>query len=147
MLENFAFPVQIRWSDLDPNYHVRHSVYYDWGSQCRVAFFASYGLTTELMKNLHFGPIIFREECVFRKELKMEDAVFLTLEIIKSRKNYTRWTLRHSIMKNNETLGAVITIDGAFFDTATRKLTQPPPEAIETFSNIPLHSSFQWEGG
>ena len=28
---NYTKPVEIRWSDLDPNFHLRHSVYYDYG--------------------------------------------------------------------------------------------------------------------
>ena len=70
-MQNFSRPVQIRWSDLDPNFHLRHSVYYDWGALCRIEFLYQFGLTTDIMQQLNFGPILFREECVFKKEIKM----------------------------------------------------------------------------
>ena len=66
----FELPLQIRWSDLDPNFHLRHSVYYDWAAMCRMEFLTRNGLTPALMQQMQFGPIIFREEAVFRKEIQ-----------------------------------------------------------------------------
>ena len=37
---------EIRWSDLDPNYHVKHSAYYDYGAYSRISFFNDHGITT-----------------------------------------------------------------------------------------------------
>ncbi len=58
----FEMPLQIRWSDLDANFHLRHSVYYDWAAMCRLDFLQAKGLTPALMQRLQFGLIIFREE-------------------------------------------------------------------------------------
>ena len=140
----FESPVQIRWSDLDPNFHLRHSVYYDWGAMCRVEFLSKYGLTSELMQQLHFGPIIFREECVFKREIRMGDPVTISLELIQSKKDYSRWTIRHTIMKNKETIAAILTIDGAWIDTQKRKLTLPPQAGVDVFAQMPMNENFQW---
>ncbi len=59
---------EMRWSDLDPNFHLRHSVYYDFGAYCRICFLFDNGVTDKLMKELEIGPILFREECVFKRE-------------------------------------------------------------------------------
>ena len=37
-MEEFSLDIQLRWSDLDPNDHIRHSVYYDWGAMCRMEY-------------------------------------------------------------------------------------------------------------
>jgi acyl-CoA thioester hydrolase len=37
-MDSFTIPLDIRWSDLDPNFHLRHSVYYDYGAFARVQF-------------------------------------------------------------------------------------------------------------
>ena len=37
-MEPFKQNLQVRWADLDPNGHVRHSVYYDYGAQIRRAY-------------------------------------------------------------------------------------------------------------
>ena len=48
-------PLQIRWSGLDPNYHLRHSVYYDWAALCRISFLNEKGLTMPVMQRLRVG--------------------------------------------------------------------------------------------
>jgi acyl-CoA thioester hydrolase len=142
-MEIFILPVQVRWSDMDPNFHLRHSVYYDWGALCRIEFLYKYELTSEIMRNLHFGPILFREECVFRKEIQLGDNVTINLELLKSRKDYSRWTIQHTIMKNGDT-SAILTVDGAWLDTAKRKLTIPSGEVVHVFGQMPVKENFQW---
>ena len=58
--------IEIRWSDLYPNFHLRHSAYYDFGTYCQISFMNEYGLTPQLIMHNHIGPVIFREECVLK---------------------------------------------------------------------------------
>jgi len=143
-MEPFFTKVQVRWSDLDPNVHLRHSVYYDWGALCRIEFLHLHGLTAGLMRQLHFGPILFREECVFRKEIHLGDDVRVGLKLLKSRRDYSRWTMQHDIVKNGDTISAILTVDGAWIDTGLRKLAVPPAKVAEVFSHLPLDGAFQW---
>ena len=140
----FELPVQIRWSDMDPNFHLRHSVYYEWAAMCRIEYLTQHGLTPTLMQQLHFGPIIFREEGVFRKEVKFGDQVTINLKLIKGRKDYSRWTIAHEIKKSDGILCATVTIDGAWLNTVERKLFIPPAEAVQVFQQMPLTENFQW---
>ena len=142
-MENFILPVQVRWSDMDPNFHLRHSVYYDWGALSRIEFLYKYELTTDAMMKLQFGPILFREECVFRKEIRLGDNVTVNLEMLKSRRDYSRWTIQHTIKKNDD-VSAILTVDGAWLDTAKRKLTVPPQQVVHVFGQMPAAENFQW---
>jgi acyl-CoA thioester hydrolase len=132
-MEKFELPVQTRWADLDPNFHFRHSVYYDWATTCRFDYLKERGLTSALMQKLNFGPIILREECVFRKEINFEDKVSINLKLLKSRRDYSRWTFVHEIRKNGDTVCAVVTIDGAWLNTIERKLFNPPAGIVKVF--------------
>jgi acyl-CoA thioester hydrolase len=143
-MKEFRKEIQVRWSDLDPNFHLRHSVYYDWGAYCRIDFLEQTGLTTEVMHRLHFGPILFREECVFRKEIRLGDKVTINLHIIKAKRDYSRWSIQHTINKNGDTMAAIITVDGAWLDVMKRKLATPPAEVFNTFSQMPVSENFQW---
>src|SRR6478672_511029 len=98
-MPGFNRVVQVRWSDLDPNFHVRHSIYYDWGAFVRVEFLNEYGLNYEIMQELKFGPILFREECVFRREVVSGDEIRMNLLLIRSKKDFSRWTIQHQITK------------------------------------------------
>ncbi len=136
--------VQIRWSDLDPNFHLRHSVYYDWGAYCRVAFLNEFGLTTQVMQELKIGPILFREEAVFRKEVLSGDMIEISLMLTKAKRDFSRWSIQHFVIKNKEMLCAVLTVDGAWLNVVARKLAVPPKEAFEVFSTMPKSETFAW---
>lgn len=143
-MENFLKGVQIRWSDLDPNVHLRHSVYYDWGAFCRISFLNEHNLTSELMQQLQIGPILFREECVFKREIRLGDKVTISLEVLRAKKDFSRWSIQHTIKKNEDTTAAILTVEGAWLDTAKRKLAVPPREVFDVFSQMPLGENFQW---
>ncbi|GAC1454393.1 MAG: hypothetical protein NVSMB7_16690 [Chitinophagaceae bacterium] len=143
-MSQFNIPVEVRWSDLDPNFHLRHSIYYDYGAYCRIRFLASYNITALFMQEKRFGPIIFREECVFKKEIQLPDAVTIDVKLLKARKDGSRWTMQHQVFKSNEIVAAVLTLDGAWMDTEKRKLTIPPPEVQQTFEQGPKADGFEW---
>ena len=143
-MKDFIKDLQIRWSDLDPNFHLRHSVYYDWGTFCRFEFLNEHGFTPQVMIELQSAPILFREECVFRKEIRSDDRITINLMLLKSKKNFSRWTIQHEIIKNGNILAAIITVDGAWFNTSERKLTPPPQKMIDIFNQMQKHENFQW---
>lgn len=141
-MDRFFREIQLRWSDFDPNYHVRHSSYYDWGTIVRVDFFESLGMPLEKMISEGIGPILLREECLFRKEVKHGDKIIVELELLKAKRDFSRWTIQHPILKNGDVSAALITIDGGFIDHKTRKLTVPSNPIIEAFHQMPKSSAF-----
>ena len=143
MSNSFIQSIQVRWADLDPNYHVRHSVYYDYGAYCRICFLNGHGVTPDFFNQNHFGPILFREECVFRREIRLDDVVTIDLQLVKARADYSRWTIQHIIMRNNQH-AATLSVDGAWIDTIQRKLTKPPELAGASFENMPRTEAFEW---
>jgi acyl-CoA thioester hydrolase len=143
-MESYFQPIAIRWSDLDPNFHLRHSVYYDYGAFLRITFLNEQGLTTSFMADNNIGPVLFREECVFRKEVRMGDTLSINLQLVSASRSFARWSIRHSIMKNDNVLAAVLNVDGAWIDTVRRKLATPPEQVFKTFSEMPLAADFAW---
>ena len=141
-MHTFSKTVEVRWSDLDPNFHLRHSVYYDFGAYVRISFLSASGLTPNVFVEHNFGPVIFREECVFKKEVRFGDKLVVTAALLKARSDYSRWTIVHEVWKNGDTLAAIITIDGAWIDTIKRKLYQPEQFLIEAFDKIPKDANF-----
>jgi acyl-CoA thioester hydrolase len=144
ILQSFVRPLQIRWADLDPNFHLRHSVYYDYGAYCRIGFFEEFGLSNARMQELQFGPILFREEAIFRKEIRMGDQLTIDLQLIKSRKDFSRWAIRHQLIKNQDILAATLLVEGAWINTSIRKLATPPSGLVEIFAKMPRAEEFSW---
>lgn len=144
-MNEYKAKVQVRWSDLDPNFHLRHSVYYDWGAFIRLKYLNEHQITPAFMQRLKFGPILFREECTFKREIVFGDEVEINLRLLKSRTDLSRWSIKHEIWKNQETLSAIIIVDGAWMNTAIRKLDIPPKEIYDAFQSIEKDKNFEWE--
>ena len=142
-MTSFTKQISLRWSDLDPNFHVRHSAYYDFGAQHRIEILESLGLTMKVLQQQHFGPILFREECVFRKEIKLADKITMQTKVSQMRPDASRWSIVHEFINEEGKLCAVITVDGAWMDTKLRKIADPTPEiAVEAISRFPKSESF-----
>src|ERR1700741_4335457 len=98
-MQKFIHPIQIRWADIDANRHLRHSVYYDYAASCRVAALSERGLTSKKYEEFMIGPILFREEGIFKREIVFEDTPSIDFEITKSREDFSRVSIRHHITK------------------------------------------------
>ena len=122
---------EIRWSDLDPNFHLKHSTYYDFGAYCRISFLYENGITGKLMKEHNIGPVLFREECFFKREIVFGDVVTINLKLKSLSKDFRKFSMQHEIFKNDEA-AAVLIIDGAWMSTALRKIVVPPESVIQT---------------
>ncbi|MEP6845488.1 MAG: acyl-CoA thioesterase [Panacibacter sp.] len=143
-MNDYIKEVEVRWSDMDPNFHLRHSVYYDWGAYLRLSYLSEHSITPALLQQLHFGPILFREECVFKREIVFGDSVAINVAVSKSRHDMSRWSMVHEVWKNREVLSAIITVDGAWIDTKIRKLAVPTEMIRSVFEAMPKTTNFEW---
>ena len=135
--EAYEKEIEVRWVDCDANRHVRHSAYYDYGAHARIRFFAEKGFGSSEMAKINIGPILFKEECSFIRELKVDDVIRVNLlkgELIKGGE---RWILHHEIYNSKGQKAAHITIHGAWMDLKARKLITPPENVIQLFDNLP----------
>lgn len=146
MTNPFRISIEVRWADLDPNFHMLHSKYYDFGAHMRTRCLIEHGFTPEVMRKLGIGPILFREECTFRRELQFADKVEIDIALTASRRDMSRFSFRHHIYKNEEHLAAVINVDGAWIDQVKRKLTGLPPDLAKHFLDVvPKSEDFKWQ--
>lgn len=141
----FSKNISVRWADLDPNFHLRHSVFYDFGAQQRIEILQEMGLTPIIMKEQHFGPVIFREECLFKKEIRFGEEVTITAKIAKLRTDGSRWSIQHDFLSVDQKVLAMLTVDGAWMDTNLRRLAMPTPkiviDVLNAFPKIPTFGS------
>ena len=135
--------MQIRWSDIDANRHLRHSVYYDYGAAMRMMFLNEHGLTTKKLEEFQIGPILLREEAIFKREILLEDNISIDVEIVKTTQDFSRWSLRHNLLKG-DVLAAIINIDGAWISMVKRKLAVPNEFIQQIFGSFPRSQDFEW---
>lgn len=138
----FSLNLTIRWADLDPNGHVRHSVYYDLGAQIRIAALESAGFGLKWMARNLIGPVIFREQATFLRELSSTDEIGIDVQLAGLSDDGRKWRFVHHI-RSGDQLCAVLDLDGAWLDLKNRKITVPPDELRRAFERLPRAETFE----
>ena len=128
---------QVLWAQIDANQHMRHTAYADFAAQARLMTLEKSGLSPVALFKLNIGPVIFREELFYLREVVINDYIKVTCELTKSRADGSRWSFRQELYRSDGIKAAIINVDGAWIDTEKRKLTILPSELISLFGNIP----------
>ena len=136
-MNSFEKTVEVRWADCDANRHVRHSAYYDYAADVRIRFFAGIGFDSDRLTELKLGPILFKEECSFIRELRGEDSVRTNLLRESISPDGSKWLLHHELFNQNDQKVAHITVYGAWMDLEKRRVTVPPQAMIDALLDLP----------
>ena len=141
-MDAFTQTILVRWSDLDPNGHVRHSAYYDYGAQARVAYLHSLGFGIDWLARHSIGPVLFREEAKFYRELNSGDELSIDVRLTAVSRDHRKWSMRHRIMRGGE-LCATIDLDGAWLDLKARRIAAPPQQMVTRFEALEKTEDFR----
>lgn len=125
------------WAQIDGNMHMRHSAYADFATQARMFELGKLGITTDDFLHYRLGPILFREETIYLKEVKVGDTITVIVAMTKCLPDSSRWTIRHELYRADGLKCAEVIIDGAFMGMETRKLIVPPAEFAAKFAQLP----------
>ena len=132
-----------KWSDFDPNRHMRHTAYNEYAAEVRVRYFSEQNFSIKEFTKHNIGPILFTEETSFRKEIHLGENITVNLKLTGLAKNNERWKLTHEVFNQAGELSAVIKVYGAWIDLIKRKLTCPPKEAEHLFLNAEKTTNFE----
>ncbi|MGB9429387.1 MAG: thioesterase family protein [Gammaproteobacteria bacterium] len=128
---------EVRWADLDPNGHLRHTAYMDCAAQARVGFLHDFGFTLERFRVLGIGPVLFREDTRYLHEVRASEHITVTTEISGLSPNRKHWRIRHRIYKADGELACTVDVQGAWLDLKARKIMMPPPELMQAMEKAP----------
>ena len=142
-MHKFEKTIEIRWSDVDQNRHVRHSAYYDYGAFIRIKCIAEAGFGAKELEENAIGPILFKEECSFIKEIKPEDTVRINMLKGDIRQDGSRWVIHHEMFNQRDEKVAHLTVHGAWMDTNLRKLKGPPAKLAAAFDELPVGNYYR----
>ena len=141
MTYHITFPT--KWSDFDPNRHMRHTAYNEYAAEVRVRYFAEQNFSIEEFTKHNIGPVLFTEETSFRKEVHLGENITVNMKLSGLSENNERWKLTHEVFNEAGKLSAVIKVYGAWLDLTKRKLTTPPKEAESLFLNAEKTEDFE----
>ena len=132
------------WANFDPNGHMRHTAYNDYAAEVRVMFLQENGFDLNYLQEIKLGPILFREETKFLKEIKMGTNITVDLELLALSKDGRKFSFLHHIYNDGNQLSATISIDGAWLDLEKRKLKSPPESIIKSMNKLHKPDHFYW---
>lgn len=139
----FECPYEVRWSDLDANRHLRNTVFSEYATHARFRMLASHGFSMAEFEALRFGPIMFREEIRYRREVVFGDAGTVNVLFSGISADGSHWEVVQEVTRGDGKLAAVLTIEGAWIHMDTRKLVAPPAELLALLQRLPRTKAFR----
>lgn len=140
---SFQVTFVTKWSDFDPNRHMRHTAYNDYAAEVRVRYFKEKGYTIEDFSKENLGPILFKEETSFFKEIHLGENITVDVRLKGVSKNLERWKLEHLVFNEKGVVSAKINVYGAWIDLTKRKLAVPAIEHQHLFDKLEQTPDFE----
>lgn len=141
-MENIFYEGQVIWAQIDANRHLRHSAYADFCAQARSNMLQLKGFSLDRFAEAQIGPILFREELIYHREILLDEVIRVTVELSKYNKSNSRFSFRHEIYRSDGTKCATVNVDGAWMDLNLRKLTTLPSEWQKAMGDIPKSNDY-----
>jgi acyl-CoA thioester hydrolase len=135
-------PFEVRWADLDPNFHLRHSAYADYAAHVRFSWLDKKGFSLDKFRELGMGPVIFTEKIDYLREVRAGESITINVQLSTMSADGRKFTITHEIFKRDQVKSAEIKITGAWFSTLTRKIVVPPPELLGLLRDLPKAGDF-----
>lgn len=132
----------IRWSDLDSNRHVRNTIFSDFATHTRFRFLEANGFPHARFETMRFGPVMFREEIRYRRELTFGQEVFANIVAAGLSEDGSHWSVHQEVTRSDGKLAASLRIDGAWIHLESRKLIAPPLPLLEVLQRLPRTDDF-----
>jgi len=133
----YAKTFTVRWADLDPNGHMRHSAYADYGAQTRIGFLTEQGFGLSQFMKMRMGPILFTENLKYSREIRFNENFQVTCEAVGLSPNRKHWRIRHRVLRPDGELSCVIDCQGAWLDLVQRKVVPAPAELEAVMLKMP----------
>ncbi len=143
MPEIFARTLYVGWGDLDTHAHMGNTAYLDKAVDVRMMFFQAHGFSVSELERLRLGPVVMRDEIEYYRELRLLEPINITLLLAGLSDDATRFRLRNEFYREDGKLIARLTTTGGWLDLATRKLTRPPANLIETMKQLARSDDFE----
>lgn len=126
---------KVLWSQIDANQHLRHSAYADFASQARIEAMVSLGIDANTFETLGIGPILFKEESNYKREINSSETIKVTCFLSSCKQDGSLWSFYQEVFREDGKLAATISVWGGWLNMKTRKLVPPPQEITDKFLN------------
>lgn len=135
--------VQASWADMDFNRHMGNTSYLNICTTVRLMHFAEQGVATADFERLQIGPVVFRDEIEYFREVHLLEKISVTLSLMGCSEDASHFKLRNELWKENGAKAATVVSTGGWMNVATRKLVVPPDSIRAALDNLPKLDPFE----
>jgi acyl-CoA thioester hydrolase len=139
----FSVRLPVRWADLDANRHVRNTIFSEFATHTRFRLLEAHGFPQARFESLRFGPVMFREEIRYRRELLLGDEATVTVIAAGLSEDGSQWRVHQEVTRADGKQAAILRIDGAWIDLSSRRLIAPPSELLDVLRGLPRSDDFE----
>ena len=140
---SFEIEFNTKWSDFDPNRHMRHTAYNDYAAEVRIRYFAEAGFPVDEIAADGIGPILFTEFTSFRKEIHTGEKIIANAKLLGLSEDKGKWKIRHEIFNEEGKVSAIIDVYGAWIDLNKRRLTLLPEKYDSLLDGLDKTDDFE----
>ncbi|WP_461099396.1 acyl-CoA thioesterase [Telluribacter humicola] len=101
------------------------------------------GLDHKTFTSLQLGPILFREELIYMREVVLNETISVKTTLTQSTPDASRWSFRHELYRSDGVKAAIVNVDGAWLDLTKRKLTTPPKDIVARLLDLPKSEDYK----
>ena len=133
---------KVRWGDLDANNHMANVAFLSRATDTRCEYFDRWGFPVSRFAVERIGPVVLREEIIYRKELRLQDEFTVDLRVTGISSDGIRFSLQHTFRDASGQVVAVVTSEGLWFDIDSRRPRAPPPDLDAAQRALPRADSY-----
>ena len=133
----------VRWSDMDANRHMKNTAFSEYAADTRFQMLMSRGFDQARFEELRFGPVIFREEVRYRREVLAGQTITVNVLAAGLAPDASQWRIRQEITGPEGREAAVIVTGGAWIHLDTRKLVAPPGDLMRIMQELPRADAYE----
>lgn len=140
---DFELQFVVRWSDMDANRHMKNTAFSEYAVDTRFQMLMSRGFDQARFEELRFGPVIFREEIRYRREVQAGQTITLSVLSAGLSADGSQWRVRQQVRGEDGREAATLVIDGAWIHLDTRRLIAPPEDLMRIMQELPRAEGYE----
>lgn len=133
----------VGWGDLDGNNHFANVAILHRAADARLLFFAARGFPGSRFAEEKVGPVMLRDELVYRKELRLLEEFTVDLRLVGLSPDGVRFALENTFRNTSGEVTAIVTSEGVWLDLEKRKPRPPPPDLDAVQRQMPRGDLFK----
>lgn len=139
----FEKTFHVGWANVDFNGHLGNTSFMDLAVDVRMFFFAENGFSIAEFQRQRFGPVIFKDEIEYYKEMYLLDQIRITFQGAALSKDASRFKIRNEFFREDGKLAARLNTNGGWLDLDKRKLIVPPQNLADAMQSLARTEDFE----